>query len=136
MNTQDDGPLLRRALLGNATFSALCGTSLLVGAGSLEPHLGAPALALRVIGISLLPFAFGLWRNARRPRVQRGEAWVAVALDLTWVAGSATLILGELWPLRPAGIWAVIGVADVVLLCAVLQALGLWRSAPRAARAH
>ena len=125
--------LLRRALRGNAVFSTLCGIILLAAAGPLGPALGVPALALRIVGVSLLPFALGLWRNAGRPEVQRGEAWFAVALDSAWVVGSAALILGNLWPFTAAGKWGVIGVADVVLLCAILQTIGLARSAPRAA---
>ena len=136
MDKQDDSLLLRRALLGNAAFSTLCGITLLVGGGALEPTLGVPALALRVVGLSLLPFAWGLWQNARRAELRRGEAWVAVGLDLAWVAGSAALMLGKLWPLAPAGTWAVVGVADVVLLCAILQTVGLVRSSPRAAQVH
>lgn len=127
MDTPNDHRLLRRALLANATFSTLCGTTLLLGAGALAPLLGVPALALRLVGATLLPFAWGLWQNARRPDLRRGEAWLAVGLDLGWVAGSAALLLGELWPLEPAGRWAVIAVGDVVLLCALLQAAGLLR---------
>ncbi|MEM8884094.1 MAG: hypothetical protein AAGD14_08510 [Planctomycetota bacterium] len=122
--------LLRRALKGNAAFSLLCGSALLAGGDALAPLLGVPALALRVVGLTLLPFAVGLWRNASRAAVSRGEAWTAVALDLVWVAGSIALVAFELWPLEPAGTWAVIGVADVVALWALLQTLGLVRSRP------
>ena len=135
MADQDTDLLLRRALLGNASFSTLCGFALLIAAGPLAPWLGVPALALRVVGLVLLPFAYGLWRNARRDVVSRAEAWTAVALDLAWVAGSIALVVGELWPLRPAGTWAVLGVAEVVALWAVLQAVGLLRGRARTATA-
>ena len=133
MKLPDDSRLLRRALLANAAFSTLTGVTLLLVAGPLAPLLGIGALALRITGATLLPFAFGLFQNARRPDLRRGEAWLAVGLDLAWVAGSAALLLGELWPLEPAGRWAVLGVGDVVLLCAILQAAGLLREAPRTA---
>ncbi len=119
--------LLRGALRANAAFSTLCGAILVVLGGVLDPVLGVPALALRLVGASLLPFAVSLWMNARRAEVSRREAWLAVGLDLAWVAGSAALILGELWPLTTAGRWAVIGVAEVVLLWALLQTAGLVR---------
>ncbi|MEM1453378.1 MAG: hypothetical protein AAF957_16765 [Planctomycetota bacterium] len=122
--------LLRRALKGNAVFSFLCGTALLAGGGGLAPLFGIPALALRVVGLTLLPFAVGLWRNASRTTVARGEAWTAVALDLAWVAGSIALVVFELWPLESAGTWAVIGLADVVAFWALLQTFGLLRSRP------
>lgn len=114
--------------MANAGFSTLCGLILLLAGGALEPELGAPALALRAVGLLLLPFALGLGLNARRATPRRGEAWLAVALDLGWVLGSVLLILGELWPLTVAGRWSVIGVAGVVALFAVLQALGLRRA--------
>jgi len=134
MEKQSNQALLRRALLGNAAFSTLCGVTLLVAAGSLAPLLGIPTLALRITGLALLPFAFGLFQNARREKVQRGEAWLAVVLDGAWVLGSAALVLADLWPLQTAGVWAVLVVAEVVLLCAILQAVGLKRTA-RAATA-
>jgi len=135
MNEQND-TLLRRALFANAAFSTLCGLTLLLAGGALGPTLGLPGLVLQGVGSALLPFAFGLWWIARRPTVRRGEAWVAVALDLAWVAGSAALVLGDLWPLRTAGVWAVAGVADVVLLFAALQGFGLVRKRPSTAGAH
>ena len=121
--------LLRRALLGNAVFSTLTGLTLLTVAEPLGTVFGVPPIALRVIGLGLLPFAVGLIRSATRERVERFEAWLAVVLDLAWVAGSALLVLGEIWPLRAAGTWAVVVVANVVLVFALLQALGLKRSA-------
>ena len=131
MANQPNDLFLRRALLGNAAFSTLCGLVLLLGAGPLEPHLGVPSVALRVVGVVLLPFAFGLWRNARQPEVSRSEAWTAVVLDAVWVLGSIAILVGKLWPLESAGFWAVIAIAEVVGLCAVLQAIGLRRSAVR-----
>ena len=133
MTDQRTDLFLRRALLGNAAFSTLCGVSLLIAAGPLDPLLGVPALALRVVGLVLLPFAYGLWRNARQETVSRPEAWVAVALDAGWVLGSIALIAGELWALEAAGTWAVIGVAEIVGLCAVLQTVGLLRGRLRSA---
>jgi len=135
MRSHPDPLLLRRALLGNAAFSALTGLTLLAAAGPLEAVLGVPEVALRVVGLLLLPFAAGLLRLATRERVDRGQAWLAVAMDLAWVAGSAVLLLGELWPLNTAGTWTVIGVADVVLTFALLQTLGLWRGASASAPA-
>ena len=132
MNAHTDSLLLRRALLGNAAFSTLTGLTLLIGGGWLGPALGLPAIALRVVGLVLLPFALGLVKNARRERVDRTEAWVTVAMDLAWVAGSALLVFGDVWPLLPAGTWTVVAVADIVMAFALLQAIGLKRSAPEA----
>lgn len=133
MKKQMDSLWLRRSLLGNAAFSTGTGTVLVLAAESLAPVLGIPALALRVVGLVLLPFAFGLARNAMRERVNRKEAWSAVILDLVWVAGSALLVFAELWPLEVAGTWTVLLVADCVFLFALLQAWGLRRTGRSAA---
>ena len=63
----------RRALRGNATFSGLSGLTLLASAHPLAEPLGAPATALQVVGLALLPFAFGLWRTARKPALDRTD---------------------------------------------------------------
>lgn len=124
---QSNTNLLRRALQGNALFSATTGLGLLLAGGALAPLLGVPALVLRLIGLSLVPFALGLWRNAARDQVHRGEVWIAVGLDSTWVLGSAALLTFELWPLTTAGFWTVLAVADTVLVFGFLQFLGLQR---------
>ena len=128
MRHLDASPLLRLALRGNALFSTVSGLTLLLAAAALGPRLGLPVLSLRVVGAVLLPFAWGLWNNSRRAVISRAEARLAVLLDLSWVAGSAALVFGGLWPLTPAGRWTVLGVADVVLVFAFLQTVGLRRA--------
>ena len=77
------------------------------------------------IGVSLLVFAVGLLRNSSRLEVNQAEAWTAVAMDLAWVAGSVAVI--STGALTVGGNWLVAVVADVVLLFAVLQVMGLRR---------
>ena len=117
--------------MGNALFSSSCGLLLLGAASTLGPVFGVPPMALRIVGLTLLPFAVALVLNARRTRPNRSEAKLAVALDLGWVVASLVLLIAGLWPLSAAGFWAVLGVADCVLAFALLQAWGLhrWRAA-------
>lgn len=133
MSHPDRTRLLRLALRTNAAFSTVCGVILLAAAGRLEPMLGIARIELLLTGASLLPFACALAFNAQRPVPNRVAAWIAVGLDLAWVAGSAALLIGHLRPLTSAGYWAVLGVAEVVLTLAVLQIVGLRRSQPQAA---
>lgn len=116
--------LLRRALQANGAFSALSGIALVVAAGPVAKLLGldAPAI-LTALGACLLVYATALFLNAVRATPNLLEAWIAVILDLGWVAGSGVLILAGL--LTPAGNWMVAMVADVVLLFAVLQLCGI-----------
>ena len=117
---------LRRALRGNALFSALSGAALVVAPGFMVSltGLGTPLL-VRTVGLALVLFAADLWLNARRPAVHAGRAAAAVAMDLLWVVASAVLLAVGVEGLTRAGWWTVAIVAEVVLLWAVLQAYGL-----------
>ena len=48
-----------------------------------------------LVGASLVPFAYTLWRIAGQPVVDPRGAWSAVVLDLSWVGGSVVLVLGK-----------------------------------------
>jgi len=121
---------LKKALLSNAVFSAVSGTAMALAAPWLSEGMGiSEAIILRVIGVSLLGFAVVLFLNATRTDIDRKQAWAAVVLDFTWVIGSVALVALQM--LTAAGNWAVVAVADVVLVLAVAQALGLRRAAPR-----
>ncbi len=120
-----DSNLLKRALTANAIFSALSGAILLLASERLAQLLGT-SVSLVPLGAMLLIYAAGLLWNARRENVSRMEAWIAVALDVAWVAGSAIVIFAGV--LSATGNWIVAIVADVVLLFAVLQLIGLRKS--------
>jgi len=126
LNGHTDSLLLRRALLGNACFSTLSGITFLVASKPLAEFIGlAQPAILMAVGLSLLVFAAGLVQNARRDVVNRTEAAIAVVLDFGWVAGTAIVVLAGV--LNTAGNWTAAIIADVVLVFAVLQALGLRR---------
>ena len=75
------------------------------------------------IGVALLVYAAGLFRNSAREKVNRTEAYLAVIMDTAWVAGSAVIIF--LGILSTTGNWIVAGVADIVLVFGALQYYGL-----------
>ncbi len=129
MQHSTSSTLLRRALQGNAAFSAVSGVSFIVAARPLAAFLGSvPPWLMVVTGVSLLFFAAGLVHNSARERVSLMEAKLAVAMDMAWVLGSGLAILfaNALGLTRP-GTWAIVVVADVVLVFAILQGLGLRR---------
>jgi hypothetical protein len=118
--------LLKRALIGNAMFSGLSGTAILLANRWLVKFLGLPdKVSLAILGVSLIVYAAVLWFNARRPKIRITHAWVAVVMDAVWVLGSYTLI----WvvPFSLAGKWVVALVAELVLAFAVWQWLGIRR---------
>jgi hypothetical protein len=124
MTNNDGSTLLRRSLLANAAFSGLSGLVFLAASQPLAAFIGlTEPSTLTVVAVCLLLFAGGLFLNARRPVVRRAEAWAAVALDFGWVLGSGIVIWTGV--LSVQGNWAVAAVADVVLLFAILQLIGL-----------
>lgn len=119
--------LLRIALRANAAFSLLFGGFMLVADGLVAAILGAyTALgAIHFVGANLVAFAAMLLWLASREQISPTLALAVVAADGLWVAGSwiamaAGLVTGQGW-------WAVGFVADVVLLLAVVQYLGVRR---------
>ena len=123
---QDQTKLLRRALRGNGIFSTISGIGFLIAAKPIANLIGIdyPAI-IAGIGISLLLFAGALFYNAARKEVSRMEATLAVAGDLAWVAGSGVVI--ALGILTPSGNWGVAMIADIVLLFAIFQFVGIRR---------
>lgn len=118
--------LLRNSLIGNAAFSILSAAIILASAGWLAQFLGlTDHIGLRVLAISLFGYAVILLINARRPKIKISDAWMAVILDAIWVVGSYALIL--IVPFTFGGKWLIAGVAEIVLVFAVLQSFGIRR---------
>jgi hypothetical protein len=121
-DTVANANLLRRALQANGVFSALSGITLMVASTRIAALLGLEQ-PLWPTGLLLLLFAAGLFRNAGRAEINQTEAWIAVALDVAWVVGTAALIFAGVF--SAPGNWIVALVGDVVLLFAALQFWGL-----------
>lgn len=128
MNPQYDqrSCFLRKALLGNALFSTLSGLTILFAQGWVLRILGlSSTVNLLILGVGLIVFAVTLVINARKQQVKKSDAWVAVLMDVAWVVGSYMLIF--LVPFSLKGKWVVGIVAELVLLFAVLQFVGIRR---------
>ena len=118
--------LLRTALQGNALFSVISGALILVMNRTLVEFLGLPSGAsLTPRGIGPLGYAGWLLWNARREKIKIVDAWVAVALDMVWVAGSYALLFAVRF--SSGGKWVVALVAELVFLFALMQWFGLRR---------
>jgi hypothetical protein len=118
--------LLRRSLMGNALFSTLSGLTILFAQGWVLRILGlSSSVNLLILGVGLIVFAATLIINARKPQIKISDAWIAVLMDLAWVLGSCVLIF--LVSFSTEGKWVVGVVAELVLVFAVLQVLGIRR---------
>jgi len=128
MKQQREEPacFLRKALMGNALFSTLSGLTILLAQGWVLRILGlASNVNLLILGVGLILFAITLVVNARKQQVKKSDAWIAVLMDVAWVLGSYILIF--IVPFSTEGKWVVGVVAELVLVFAVLQFVGIRR---------
>ncbi len=122
--------LLPRALCANAIFSAATGTALLALADVLGPTLGVSSpWVLRIVGLSLLPFAVQIWTLARSTPIPPARVRQVIGMDVAWVLGSIVLLVVDAVPWTAAGVAALCAVAAVVGAFAVLQTIGLRQAA-------
>lgn len=118
--------LLRTALLANASFSTISGLTLVFAGREIVRLLGLPErVSLAPLGISLLVFAAVLVLFARKKSIKLSNAWIAVVMDAAWVIGSYPLLFVA--PFSTSGKWIVGIVAEVVMVFALLQWLGIRR---------
>jgi len=121
-------PLLRRALLTDATLTAIVGIALVLAAGPLGAFLDLPAVALRIAGAIFIPFgAFAGWLGTR-PRVHRTLVFVVIVLNALWAMDSVLLLLTGWVQTTMLGECFVIGQALFTGVIAEVEFLGLRRS--------
>jgi hypothetical protein len=128
MMTIHPSPLLRQALLADATTSAAFGLLVLLAAGPLSSLLGLPEALLRIAGILLLPFAAFVGYLGLREQVHKPILWAIVIGNGLWVADSILLLVSGWVAPTSAGYAFVIAQAFVVLMYAEFQYVGLRRS--------
>ena len=124
-----DRTLLNRGLLANATFSTLTGLILLFDSAALAPHfnLGESPIILKIVGLTLFPFAAHLVIASRRQRVIIGEILYICALDAAWVLGTLILAVLVLAAFSPLGKILFLGTGAAVACFMTMQLLGLAR---------
>ena len=117
--------LLRRALLGNALFSAVCGVTLLLLAAPLSNALELPVWLLTVIGVGLLPFAAIVALIARDPHLPSARA--VIGADIAWVVAAVAVLVTVGSSMAPSAAITLGIVTVAVADFAVLQWVGLRR---------
>lgn len=134
MTTIHPSPLLRQALLADATTSGAFGLLTLLAAGPLSHLFGLPEMLLRGAGAVLLPYAALLAWLSLRDGTHRILPWAVILGNVLWAADSMLLLVSGWVSPTAAGTALVIAQALVVLMYAELQFMGLRRSdTPRAA---
>ncbi len=126
-------PLLRQALLADATTSGAFGLLMLLAAGPLSHLLGLPEMLLRIAGAVLLPYVALLAWLSLREQVHKAFIWAVILGNILWVADSLLLLVSGWVSPTGAGYAFVIMQALVVLMYAEFQIVGLRRSSVAAA---
>ncbi len=125
-SSPDPTRFLRRSLRANAIFSALSGAVFTLAGSRLAAFLGVePPLLVTGVGVNLLGFAAALFFLASRAHLSATLPMIVVGLDGVWVLGTVALVYGDV--LTRGGTTAALGIANVVLVFAVLQAIGVRR---------
>jgi hypothetical protein len=120
--------LLRRALLTDATLTAIAGIALLLAAGPIGAFFTLPSMVLRIAGVIFIPFAALAGWLGTRPRVYRTLVFVVIVLNALWAVDSVLLLLTRWVETTPLGELFVIGQALVIAAIAEVEFLGLRRS--------
>ncbi|MGH3089087.1 MAG: hypothetical protein ACRDSJ_17450 [Rubrobacteraceae bacterium] len=136
------GGLLRVALKLDAAATGAVGALMLLAAGTVvgvqRPFvalLGIPASVLVAVGVFLIVYAVFVWGVGSRRRVSRTGAWIAVAINVAYVAGCVAVVAAGWFPLTALGVLFVLAQAAAVAIFAVAQYLGLRRN-PRTTEDH
>jgi hypothetical protein len=122
-----DHHLVRAALLANAAFSGTCSVLLLAATPTVGSWLGIDMPAVLFgLGVGLALFAMALGWIALRSSMPIAWVLVVTASDFLWVIATVVLLAGP-WQsgLSERGVWIAVVVAQSVLLCGVVQAIGL-----------
>lgn len=129
MNTTDrvdPANFLRQSLRANAVFSTVSGLTFALASGFIASFLGAvESWLVLAIGVQLLCFAGMLVWLASRSEISAPLAMAVITADLLWILGTGIVVYVDL--LTRAGNILIVVLADVVLLLAVLQAIGVRR---------
>jgi hypothetical protein len=122
--------ILHTVLRVNAAFSGLFGLVFSLFSGTFADWLGIPnPTAILVAGLLLIVWEVIIFQLVRQIHINPTSVWAVIVGDLAWVVGSIALLLGGWLPLTTAGLWFVAIVADIVLVFAIVQYIGLKKQA-------
>ncbi len=126
----NNSSLLKNALYGNSAFSFTSGLAFILFSKAIAGFLGLSASwIILALGAGLILYGWQIFSAAKAEPINRSVATLAVYADLFWVLLSAVLIFVNLVPFTTAGKWAIAIIADIVLVFAILQFVGLRRVA-------
>ena len=123
----DTRDLARRVLAANVAFCLVSGAGMAVLANPLGGWIGAPAVALLVVGLGLIPWGAMLWFFSRRDVIKKAQVWLVIAGDELWAIATLILIFGFPSALNSTGRGVAAMVGLVVAGFATGQFIGIRR---------
>lgn len=128
-STQDKAQLLRSALLGNSIFCFISGLAFSLFSHQVNAFLGLQSpIVVFALGVGLIAYALVVFTQSRKQSLSLSFARFAIAADILWVLGSAVLIFTSMVTFTTAGKWGIAIIADIVLVFAITQTIGLRRT--------
>jgi len=128
--SNNNSSLLKKALYGNSIFCSTSGLAFTLFSKPIADFLGLSASwAILALGIGLLLYGIEVFIFARRETISEGFAKFVIGADIAWVLGSMVLIFTSLVDFTIAGKWGIAIIADIVLVFAIVQFVGLKRLA-------
>lgn len=126
----NNSSLLKNALFANSAFCFTSGLAFVLFSGAVASFLGlsAPRIVL-ILGAVLMLYGVEVFYFARKEQISRAFATFVIGADIAWVLASAMLVFTKLVAFTTAGTWAIALVADIVLVFAIVQTVGLRRLA-------
>ena len=121
--------LLRRAIQADGLLGGIAsGVLFTLAANPIASFMGlANSLPIVVIGLGLIVWGVALLWLSSRPVIERQFVTTILAINVLWVIGSFIILAADLFGLTTGGRWAVLIVADVVVLFAIAEFVGLRR---------
>jgi hypothetical protein len=120
--------LLKNALFVDSAVSFITGIAFLLFSKAITGFLGmSTAWIIPVVGVVALIYSVEIFLAARAEPVNTGIAKVAVYGNLVWVLASAVLIFANVVSFTTAGKWVIAISADIVLVLAIAQYMGMKR---------
>lgn len=129
--------LLRWVLIGNIAFSTMSAGLFLLASQGIADFIGiSDAMVFDLIngvnfisflGVGLAGFALYLLYTVTRNPINIRLAWSIVTADVVWVVLSWLLLATGAIPFSTAGNWAVLIIADIVLVFAIAEVVGIRR---------
>jgi hypothetical protein len=133
MTSFHPAPYLRQGLLANATTQSGFALLMLIASTPLARRLGIPAPLLFYAGLGLIPVTLLIGSLALSETLRRPVVWAVILFNLLFAFECLALMAGGWIEPTRAGIAFLGAQGAVAAMYAVLQCIGLQRSAETAA---